>query len=111
MPVRSETSSAVVQKQVGQTIVQFAQVRHRLATSSQCGDSTDARISAGRSTAGISRPIRCAAPLTSARAASCSAADALRCGTPARMRAPSAVPASARNQCPESSMRSVSARS
>lgn len=36
-PVRSVTSSTVVQKQVGQTIVQFPQVRQRLATSSQRG--------------------------------------------------------------------------
>ena len=37
VPVRSVTSSTVVQKQVGQTIVQFPQVRQRSATSSQRG--------------------------------------------------------------------------
>ena len=36
-PVRSVTSSTVVQKQVGQTIVQLPQVRQRAATSSQRG--------------------------------------------------------------------------
>ena len=36
-PVRSVTSSTVAQKQVGQTIVQLAQARQRLATSSQRG--------------------------------------------------------------------------
>ena len=37
----AETSSTVVQKQVGQTIVQFMQVRHRLPTSSHTGLSAD----------------------------------------------------------------------
>ena len=36
-PVRSVVSSTVVQKQVGQTIVQFAQVKQRFATWSQRG--------------------------------------------------------------------------
>jgi hypothetical protein len=36
-PVILLTSSTVVQKQVGQTIVQLAQARHRVATSFQRG--------------------------------------------------------------------------
>ena len=61
-------SSVVVQKQVGQTIVQLPQVRQRLATSSQRGDSRLSRSSARRSTSGISRPIRSAAASTAALA-------------------------------------------
>ncbi len=36
-PVRSVTSEVLVQKQVGHTMVQLPHVRHRLATSPQCG--------------------------------------------------------------------------
>jgi hypothetical protein len=39
VPGRSVESSTVAQKQVGHTIVQFPQVRQRVATSSQCGSS------------------------------------------------------------------------
>jgi hypothetical protein len=61
-PARSVTSSTVVQKHVGQTMVQFVQVRQRFATSSQRGCS---RLRASRpftSIGGISicRPMCCA---------------------------------------------------
>ena len=57
-------SSVVVQKQVGQTIVQLPQVRQRSATSSQRSDSRLSRSSAARSGSGICRPIRPAAART-----------------------------------------------
>ena len=72
-PVRSVTSSVLVQKHVGHTMVQLPHVRQRLATSSQCGDSRDCTRSCRRSASGICRPIRWAAPLTSALAESISA--------------------------------------
>ena len=46
------TSSTLVQKQVGHTMVQLPHVRHRLATSSQCGDSRDSISSSRRSPGG-----------------------------------------------------------
>ena len=73
-PVRSLTSSVLVQKHVGHTIVQLPQVRHRLATSSHCGDSRESDQQSRRSSSGIARPIWCGGRARpSARAARVSA--------------------------------------
>ena len=45
VPDKSVTSSTLVQKQVGQTMVQLPHVRHRSATTSQCGLSRFSRRS------------------------------------------------------------------
>src|SRR5450759_259326 len=57
-PVRSVTSSTDVQKQVGQTRVQFVHARQRDATSSQCGDSTFAYSRYLSPSVWSARPIR-----------------------------------------------------
>jgi ferredoxin len=69
-PVRSLVSSTVVQKQVGQTMVQLPQLRQRSATSSQrlC---SRLRISRSRTSSDrISRPIDAAAAVVERAAAS-----------------------------------------
>ncbi len=93
-PVRSVTSSTVVQKQVGQTAVQLLQARQREATSSQRGLSAPAYSSSlmpvgvqraahpsrwpprrpGRRRRGR-RPSPCAAPISSRTSAPCRLTD------------------------------------
>jgi hypothetical protein len=85
------TSSVLVQKQVGQTIVQLPQVRQRLATSFQCGDSRFSRSRFGRSTSGMARPMDCSAAVTASAASATSAGVATWCGTSAMIRAPAGL--------------------
>ena len=110
-PVRSVTSSTVVQKHVGHTEVQFPQVRQRSATSSQRGCSRFAWSSSRRSPASISRPICPAARSAAASGAPVSASVASRLGSSARTSAPSSLPTSTVKRCPSPSSTSVSARS
>ena len=85
-----------MQKHVGHTMVQLPQVRQRLATCDQCGDSRESTSSARRSVSGIARPIIVAARAISASAAAHSPAPAGRLGTPARICAPASLPTSTR---------------
>ena len=57
-PVRSVTSSTVVQKHVGHTIVQLPHVRQRSATSSQRGCSSESCSSSRSPWVSSSRPMR-----------------------------------------------------
>ncbi len=104
-------SSTVVQKQVGQTMVQLPQVRQRDATSFQRSAANVSRISTCRSTAGMVRPMRPAASVTRSCAAARVVSSAGRRGSSASTDSPSALPARARKRCPSSSSTSVSTRS
>jgi hypothetical protein len=101
----------VVQKQVGQTMVQLPQVRQREATSSQCGDSRLAASISGRPSVRIVRPMRVAASATAPTACRTVASSAGRRGRSASTSAPAGVPARTRNRWTSPSTSSVMARS
>ncbi len=108
-PDRSLTSSTDVQKQVGQTIVQFVQARQRSATSFHRGLAALVYSRSRRSSVRIVRPIRATAPATTASAAAKSVGVAGAGASSARSSSPAGVPVSTRNRWGSSS--SVSVRS
>ena len=112
-PVRSVTSSTVVQKQVGQTIVQLPQRQAAV------GDLVPARVLAVAAAAARAMPVGVerAAHLRRPRARRRArpprgrAARRVACGSSASTSAPRSLPTSTRKRWPSSSSSSVSARS
>ena len=93
-PATSVTSSTVVQKQVGQTIVQLPQDRQRAATSSQRAASWLPASRSRRSPSGSARLIFVAAAATAAAASSTRSTGAGSVGSCVSNSSPAGVPTS-----------------
>ena len=95
VPARSELSSTVVQKQVGQAIVQLPHDRHRVAISSQRGWSAWRGSHSAIPSGSSERPIDASATAIRRSASPISSGPAGVDGTSVRRSAPFGVPASA----------------
>ena len=108
-PDISVISSTVEQKQVGQTSVQLAHVRQRLATSFQYGLSRLAKRSFFISFVSSDLPMFCAVVCTSLSAVSISDWRAVLHGISSINLVPFSLPGSAIKKCPSSFITSVKA--